>query len=139
MSKYEALLLDIEAILETVDEVNKVSHGKVPPLTSEETFTAVYITPMNDEFHLVKPGNTASAYDNISYIRILAHIDCSSDDLLWVATRRKLIDAILEDSPIWRNAYDRDILAIEHDDFDMHPLKAFEILFEFKLREPCIA
>jgi len=137
MDKYEMLLHDIKSILETIDEVNKVEHGKVVPVDSEDTFTAVYISPTTDTFKVNSQGYDASSYDNFIYVRLIINIDCKDDELSWVATRRKIIDAILNDSPIWTNIIDRDIVSVIHDDYEAFPRKSMEMLFEFRLREDC--
>ena len=62
----------------------------------------------------------------------------SGDELSWVKTRRKIIDVILDDSPIWNNIIDRDIVSIAHDDYVNQPRKAMEMLFEFRIREDCV-
>jgi hypothetical protein len=138
MDKYEIVLNDIKAILETIGEVNKVSHGKVVPLTSEDTFTSVYIVPEMDSFTLDKASTGASAYLNSFFVRLEVNMDCSHDDLYWVKLRRIIIDALLADTAIWTNILDRDVVSVAHDGYDNYPLKAMAILFEFKLREPCI-
>jgi len=138
MDNYELILSDIKAILETVDEVNNVSHGHIEPLDSEDTFTSVYITPEMDSFDLYKAGAGPDAYTNIFYVKLTVNMDCTDSDLLWTITRRKVIDAILHDKAIWTNIVDRDIVSIAHDDYANHPRKTFAMLFEFRLREACI-
>ena len=138
MDKYEKLLLDIEEIINTIDEVHKVSHSKALPISQEDRFTAVYIAPTVDDFKLDKQGTSARAYTNVLYIRLVVNMDCTSDDLLWVRTRRKIIDAILDDSPIWSTIIDRDIVSVAYDDYDMYPLRTMEMLFEFSIRADCI-
>jgi len=138
MDKYELLLHDIKDILNTIDEVSNVSHGKAVPVQSEDQFTSVYISPTTDTFTLQTQGYDASKYDNFIYIRLIVNIDCSTNELQWVSTRRKIIDAILNDNPIWSNIIDRDIVSIVHDDYGNAPLKSMELLFEFRLRENCV-
>lgn len=138
MDKYELLLHDIKDILKTISGVNRVSHGKPTPLTSEDTFTAIYISPTADSFELLSSGYDASKYDNFVYIRLVINMDCSDDELSWVSTRRKVIDAILNDSPIWSKIIDRDIVSAVHDDYSNYPKKTMELLFEFRLREDCV-
>ena len=138
MDKYELMLHDIKDILLTIDEVNKVSHGKAISLNDEDTFTSIYIAPTADSFELIAQGYDASKYDNFIYVRLVVNMDCSSDDLLWISTRRKVIDSILNDSPIWSHIIDRDIVSVAHDDYANYPRKAMELLFEFRLRETCV-
>jgi len=138
MDKYELLLHDIKDILNTIDEVSNVSYGKAIPIQSEDQFTSVYISPTTDTFTLNSQGYDASSYDNFIYVRLIVNTDCSSDELKWIATRRKIIDAILEDNPIWSNIIDRDIVSVVHDDYANYPLKSMELLFEFRLREDCV-
>ncbi len=138
MDKYELLLHDIKDIITTVDEVNNVSHGKAVPLADEDSFTSVYISPTADSFELMSSGYDASKYDNFIYIRLIINMNCTDDELAWTRTRRKLIDVMLNDSPIWSNIIDRDVVSAIHDDYSNFPLKAMELLFEFRLRETCV-
>ncbi len=138
MDKYEILLRDLEEILKTVGEVNRVSQGKVAALSEEDTFTTVYITPEVDNYALFKQGTGINAYDNTFFVRLTAHVDCKGDDLLWVNTRHSIINAILKDSEIWTNIVDRDIVSVAHDDYDNYPRKAMAFLFEFRMREECV-
>jgi len=138
MDKYESVLRDMKQILETISEVNKVSFGYPKPITEEDTFTSIYIAPTGDTFELVKPGYNASTYDNVLYIKLLININCAEDDLYWVTIRRKVIDAVLEDSPIWSSIIDRNIVSAAYDDYINYPLRELDILFEFKLREDCV-
>ena len=138
MDNYELLLHDIKDILKTVDEVHRVSHGNPTPLDSEDQFTSIYISPTADSFELISTGYDASKYDNFIYIRLIINMDCSDDELSWTRTRRKVIDAILNDSPIWSKIIDRDIVSAVHDDYSNYPRKTMELLFEFRIREDCV-
>jgi len=138
MDKYAKLLSDIHDILLTIGEVNKVSHGPTLPLDSEDTFTAIYIRPELDTFDITKHGLGANAYANTFYIRLDVNIDCTPDDLLWIETRRSIIDAILSDAGIWTNIIDRDVVSVAQDDYGNYPRKAMSLIFEFKLREDCV-
>lgn len=137
MDKYELILADIKLILETIGIVNKVSHGKVIPLVTEDTFTSVYIKPEVDNFDIHIAGTSASSYMNTFYVRLEVNMDCSYD-LEWVNIRRLVIDAILDDEAIWTNIVDRDIISIAHDDYDNYPKKTMALLFAFKIREDCV-
>jgi len=138
MDKYEVILRDIKAILETIGEVNKVEFTKAIPVNQEDTFTSVYIVPTADTFELFKNGKGIDAYDNRLYIRLVVNTDNTEEDLLWVSTRRKIIDAILKDSAIWSSLVDRDIVSISYDDGVEHPRRTMEMIFEFRVREECI-
>jgi hypothetical protein len=138
MDKYELVLKDLEEILNTIPEVDKVSQGFPTAITEEDEFTAIYISPSADSFELVKPGTTASSYNNILYIKLLVNIDCKDDDLYWVSIRRKIIDAVLGDNDIWSNIIDRNIVSIAYDDYGNHPLRELDMLFEFIIRESCV-
>ena len=137
MDKYELILGDIKLILETIGEVNQVSHGKVKALDAEDTFTSVYITPEMDNYENHIQGKGINSYMNTFFVRLTVHVDCSQDDLLWVQTRKSIIDAILGDEAIWTNIIDRDIVSVAHDDYTNYPRKALAFLFEFRLREEC--
>ena len=138
MDKYEIILNDIKSILETIGEVNKVSHGRVTPIDSEDTFTSIYISPEMDNFTNYVQSNTIHGYMNTFFVRLTIHIDCSEDDLLWVQTRSAVMNAILNDKAIWTNIVDRDLVSIAHDDYANYPRKALAMLFEFRLREDCV-
>lgn len=137
MDKYELLLRDIKEILETIPEVNFVSFGKLPDINIQDKFTAVYIAPEIDEFELVRQGNGIESYSNTFLIRLVVHMDCSEYDLQWVNTRSLIMNAILDDTAVWNNIIDRDILSIAHDDFESHPYKTMAMLFSFRLQESC--
>lgn len=138
MDKYQLLLNDLKEILETVGEINYVSHGKVKALDQEDTFTSVYISPEMDNFENYINGTGLHSYMNTFYVRLTAHVDCSDDDLLWAETRRSIIEAVLQDNAIWANIVDRDIVSVAHDDYTNFPRKAIIFLFEFRLREDCV-
>lgn len=138
MDKYELLLKDLEAILNSIGGINKVSHGKVAPIDQEDTFTAVYISPDMDSFEGFVAGTNINSYTNTFYIRLTVNMDCTGDELLWVSIRRKIIDSILSDTAIWSNILDRDVVSIAYDDYGSYPRKSMAMLFEFKLREECI-
>ena len=106
--------------------------------SDEDTFTSIYILPTAEAFKQESYGTQASSYDNVLYIRLVTNIDCAGDELLWTKTRRKIIDAILNDSPIWSNIINRDLVSIAHDDYALQPKKSLEFLFEFIIREDCI-
>ena len=138
MDKYEIVLNDIKDILETIGEVNHVSHGKVKALDAEDTFTSIYISPEMDNFENHIQNNTMNGYMNTFFVRLTVHIDCTGDDLLWVTTRSLVTNAILNDKAIWTNIIDRDLVSIAHDDYTNYPRKALAMLFEFRLREDCV-
>ena len=137
MDKMELVLHDLKDILQRVDEVNHVSHGKAIPVDAEDTFTAIYIGPTADSFEPQAYGTSAGSYDNTLFVRLLINVDCKDDDLRWVRTRRKIIDAVLDDSPLWNNVVDRDVRTSVYDDFASHPKRSMELLFEFRIREDC--
>jgi len=138
MDKYELLLRDIHDILLTIGDVAKVSHGAALSLDQEDTFTAIYIRPELDTFEPHKLGTSANSYTNTFYVRLDVNMDCSSNDLYWVEVRRLIIDVMLEDSAIWSNILDRDIINIAQDDYQNYPRKTMSLIFEFKIREDCI-
>lgn len=137
MTKYEVLLNDLKEIVETVPTINKVSHGKHEPLTSESAFNAVYIVPKVDTFETAIGGTGMSSYDNYFIIQLIANIDSSASDLAWVNVRTDLIQAVLSDTSIWTNVIDRDIISVTNDNFASHPNKTINLVFEFRLREAC--
>lgn len=138
MDKYEKLLLDIEEILLTCKEVATVNHGRVPMIEEISKFTHVTIAPSIDGFELFKSGKGIDSYDNRIFVRLVIQTDCSKDDLHWVRVRREIMDAILKDQDIWAGIVDRDITNIAYDDFGNYPLRSFEMLFEFRMREECV-
>lgn len=133
---YLQLLKDLKEILETVKGVSNVSHGKAPTLDQESTFTSIYIAPTVDNLELFRQGTKASDYQSTIFIRALIHLKVV-DDLDWVQIREDVIKAVLNDTEIWTELIDRDVVSVIQDDFNSYPLKAMEILFEFKLRESC--
>jgi hypothetical protein len=133
MDEYELLLKDIEEILLTVPEIRKVSHSKPLALGVETHFPAVYINPLNGVFDSKFNTKSICGYDDYEYVRLIVNMHCDSD-LDWVPLRGKLIKAILDDSAIWKNIINRDIVTWANDDFDNYPLKQFELGFEFRIR-----
>jgi hypothetical protein len=138
MDKYESLLRDLKEILETIDEVNLVSFGKTAPLDSEDRFTAVYIVPEMDTFTQHKLGKQFDSYTNTFFVRLNVNMNCQEDDLLWVKTRHKITNTLLNDVAIWNNIIDRDIVSVAHDDYKNYPRKSMAMLFEFKVRSDCV-
>jgi hypothetical protein len=137
MTKYEVLLNDLKEILESTQSINYVSHGRHVNLAQENNFNAVYIVPAVDTFEPFSNGSSIGAYDNYYTIQLITNIDSTSDDLYWVSVRTDIINAVLNDSAIWTNIVDRDIISVINDDFDSYPFKTIKLVFEFRLREPC--
>lgn len=133
MDEYEYLLRDLEEILKAIPEINHVSHRKPKALPAEVVFPAIYINPLNGVFEAKRNTKSICGYDSFEYIRIIVNMRCD-DELDWVWLRSKVINAILEDSELWRNVVDRDLVTWANDDFDNDPLKQFELGFEFRIR-----
>jgi hypothetical protein len=133
------LLTDLEEILLTIKDINKVSHGRAESLQQETEFVAVYIQPQADVFepHHIGKADIAS-YNNDIFVSLVVNIDTDGDDLYWVDIRKKIINTILEDSPIWKTVFNRDVISVTHDDYDNYPKRSLEIMFKFSIRDTTV-
>lgn len=133
----EQIMLDLKEILETVAGINKVSFGKSMPITQEDTFDAIYINPENSAFALRVLGKQLKDYDEFFYITLVVNTDNSDYDLNYLKRRDDIINAVLNDTDIWTNIVDRNVVTVGYDDFENYPKKEMNIVFEFKTREDC--
>lgn len=133
MEELETTLQDLKSVLEAIPEVKLVSHGKPCPLLTDNNLPAIYIVPTNEAFEPVRRGTCIGAYDGYVYIKLIVNMSCSTD-LEWVSFRSTVINAVLNDTDLWRSIIDRDLVATSHDDYDNYPKKSFQVAFEFRLR-----
>lgn len=120
---------EVVSILEAMDFFEKVSAGKVEPLTSETTLPSIYVCYDND----INEDNGKMRKDGGEYNRIYAltlevHLDLTNkDDLYYLDVRDMIEEAILKDSQIWSVVIDRDIVGSRWDKGQNLPRKQGEI------------
>lgn len=128
----ETLLLELEQILKAVPTVNKVSHGKPEPITTETQFNAIYIMPEVSSFKNRTNKICKNGYWEIFPVSLLVNMECSSP-LDWVKLESNIIDYVLNDKGIWTTIVDRELVTIGYDRFENFPKREFILQFEFKL------
>lgn len=132
----EALLEDLKKILETVPSINKVSHGKAEPLTSESVFNSIYIVPEVSTFENRVNKKSLSSYVETFPVTLVINTN-NVQPLDYLQVERDIINYVLDDSKIWTKLLDREVSTVGYDRYDNFPKKEFVIQFEFKLIEPC--
>lgn len=133
MEELETTLMDLKSVLESLPSIKKVSNGKPIPLAIDDIIPSIYIVPTNEAFINEKNGKCIKAYDNFVYVKLIVNMECSYD-LEWVSLRSSIINAVLNDTDLWRSVIDREVAEVSHDDFDNYPKKSFQVVFEFRLR-----
>lgn len=129
------VLTELEAILNTVTTVNKVSHGKPKPISTENEFTSVYIMPEASTYELRVPGQKLKDYDDFFFVRLIVNTNNTDDDLAWVEIKDDIIRAVLNDTAILTGIIDRNVVTVGFDDYESYPKRELEIVFEFRLRD----
>lgn len=130
------LLLELEQVLKAVPSVNKVSHGKPEPITTESSFNAIYIVPEVSTFTNRTNTKCRSGYYEIVPISLFINSD-NTDPLDWVDLECDIIDYVLDDTRIWTTIIDRELVTIGYDKYDNFPKREFIIQFEFTLKSSC--
>lgn len=128
----EALLLELEQILKAVPTVNKVSHGKPEPITTETQFNSIYIMPEVSAFKNRTNKTCKNGYWEIFPVSLLVNMECANP-LAWVQLESNIIDYVLNDKGIWTTIVDRELVTIGYDRFENFPKREFILQFEFKL------
>lgn len=120
---------EIKAILEAMNFFNKVSVGKVEPLTSDSNLPAVYVSFNNDiNESNGKMRNDGGEYDRMLYITLEVHLDLiDKDDLYYLDVRDMIEEAILKDSQLWSAVVDRDVVGSKWDNGSNLPRKQGEM------------
>jgi len=137
ITKHREIFTSMKEILETCSNVSRVSLSGHQAINSEDTFASVYVIPGADSFTSRTTGTSVHSYDNSLFVRCIVNDNCIDDELNWTDTRDQIIQAVLADSEIWKQAVNRDVVSVVYDDMNNFPLVTFEILFEFSLREEC--
>lgn len=130
---YKNVLRDLKEILEAIPEVAVVSLGKPRDLNSETVFPTLYINPLSGVYDNNKNTKCLNGYDSYELVRVIVNMECH-DELDFLDLRDSIINAVLDDSAIWKVIVDRDLVNWTNDDFDNYPKKQFEVGFEFRLR-----
>lgn len=120
---------EIKAILEAMNFFEKVSVGKIDPLTSTQTLPAVYISYDSD---INEPNgklrNDGGEYDRMLYLTLEVHLDLTDkDDLYYLDVRDMIEEALLKDNQLWQNVVDRDVIGSKWDTGANLPKKQGEI------------
>lgn len=120
---------EIRDILKSMNLFEKVSVGKVEPITSDTNLPAIYISYDND---INEPNgklrNDGGEYNRMIYLNLEVHLDLTDkDDLYFLDVRDSIEEAILKDSQIWQYVVDRDIIGSRWDMGSNLPRKQGEI------------
>ena len=120
---------EIKAILEAMNFFEKVSAGKIDPLTSTQTLPAVYISYDSD---INEPNgklrNDGGEYDRMLYLTLEVHLDLTDkDDLYYLDVRDMVEEALLKDNQLWQSVVDRDVIGSKWDTGANLPKKQGEI------------
>jgi hypothetical protein len=120
---------EIKAILEAMNFFEKVSVGKIDPLTSTQTLPAVYISYDSD---INEPNgklrNDGGEYDRMLYLTLEVHLDLTDKhDLYYLDVRDMVEEALLKDNQLWQNVVDRDVIGSKWDTGANLPKKQGEI------------
>lgn len=127
------LLTELELVLKAVPSINKVSHGKPAPITTESDFNAVYIVPEVTTFK--NRTNTLCKNGYYEIVPISLFINSHNNEPLdWVDLERDIIDYVLDDTKIWTTIIDRELVTVGYDKYDNFPKREFIIQFEFTLK-----
>lgn len=132
----EQLLLELEQVLLAVPGINKVSHGKPDPITSETQFNSIYIMPEITTFKNRTNTKCKSGYYEIFPISLFINTN-NNNPLDWVQVEKDIIDYVLDDTKIWSTIIDRELVTIGYDRYENFPKREFMIQFEFKLLSSC--
>lgn len=132
----EQLLLEIQKVLEAVPSINKVSHGKPEPITSEQKFNAVYIMPEVTVFENRTNAKCKSGYNEVFPVSLLVNIN-NTNPLDWVQVECDIIKYMLDDTKIWTTIVDRELVTVGYDRYENFPKREMIIQFEFTLRSSC--
>lgn len=132
----EQLLLELEQVLLAVPGINKVSHGKPDPITSETQFNSIYIMPEMTTFKNRTNTKCKSGYYEIFPISLFINTN-NNNPLDWVQVEKDIIDYVLDDTKIWSTIVDRELVTIGYDGYENFPKREFIIQFEFKLLSSC--
>lgn len=120
---------EIKAILEAMNFFEKVSVGKIDPLTSTQTLPAIYISYDSD---INEPNgklrNDGGEYDRMLYLTLEVHLDLTEkDDLYYLDVRDMVEEALLKDNQLWSSVVDRDVIGSKWDTGANLPKKQGEI------------
>lgn len=120
---------EIKAILEAMNFFEKVSVGKIDPLTSTQTLPSIYISYDSD---INEPNgklrNDGGEYDRMLYLTLEVHLDLTDkDDLYYLDVRDMVEEALLKDNQLWQNVVDRDVIGSKWDTGANLPKKQGEI------------
>lgn len=130
------LLTELEQVLKAVPSVNKVSHGKPNPITTETDFNAIYIVPELTTFENRTNTKCRSGYNEVFPVSLVVNSD-NQDPLDWIELENDIINYVLDDTKIWTTIVDRELVTVGYDNYDNFPKREFIIQFEFTLRSSC--
>ena len=137
MNTHKKVLTDLQAILETASLVGKTVIGPPQPLASEDTFSAVYIMPTSEVLKTAVNSSSIAGYDDYFLVRLVLNVNNTESTLHFTEVRDQVIRAVLQDTQIWDQIIDRDVVSVVYDEFGLMPLSSLEIVFEFRFREVC--
>lgn len=132
----EQLLLELQQVLEAVPSINKVSHGKPEPLSSETIFNSIYIMPEVTSFKNRSNTKCKAGYYEIFPVSLFINSN-NTNPLDWVKLEDDIIRYVLDDTKIWKTIVDRELVTVGYDRYESFPKREFIIQFEFKLMSSC--
>jgi hypothetical protein len=131
MNQTEVVLQELKGILESTRVFRKVSLEKVKPITEEDVFPSVYIGLYGEGY---KPNgiktSSLKGYDVALFVELT--INARGDDYLDI--KGTIEKAILNDSKLWNEVLDRDLIKVEYDTNQYLPKKSFSMLVQLVYR-----
>ena len=137
MTTRQQVLKDMKEILQAVPQIEFVHIGKPRSLPEEDTFPAAYILPASEVFQVDRQGLSLAGYDTSYLVRVILNISNELDDLYFGEVIDAAIRGVLDDTLVWNQIINRDIVSVTYDEFGQEPKSSAELLFEFRYREPC--
>ena len=132
----EVLIKDFIDILSNVQGVSNVSMGRPNAISEESNWNSIYVLPVSEVFEPYKNGTGEDAYNQVIFIKLV--INSQHDDELEVfSLRSDISNAILDDTILWENVVDRDLVSVVYDEFEYAPKRQFEMVFQVIGRSTC--
>jgi len=131
------LVEELKAILGANTDITFVSTGALTPLASETNDSAVYISVENIAANNERMNTNASGYDRHMLVNLYCNYDGTDDALGIYDFVDSVEQCILNDSSIWGNIVDRDLIAVEFDNQEHAPKRAVTLLFDLHFRIEC--
>jgi len=131
------LASELEAILKANSDLDYVSSGAVVPLASETNVTAAYIAVESIAISPTIASTGVNAYDRHMFVSIYCNINTSKASLHILDLSDSIERSILTDNTLWDSLLDRDVVAINFDNQEHSPMRAFTVLLDIRYRLRC--